>query len=262
MKAEHLPRLAPPSNDIFVESKTVFSFGLHTHTYYEMTLYEPFRGFILLNGRRIDVNGYTVTLVAPLDMHEITVLAPRGARYVKVAIPVTAVRAPTLPSSAVLSAIGQDDLLIRLFEEIFFSRKDLPTLEALTGCALYLTVSRGEAVTKTCVTAGDKLALSAVSLIHDCFSASFTLSDCASALSVTPEYLSSAFKASLGLTFSAYLTDVRLGYAQRLIEQTEESMTDICFASGYGDLSHFSRSFKKKFGESPSEHRRKKRPIL
>ena len=37
---------------LWVESKKVFSYPVHSHSYYEMTFYMPFEGFIRINGKR------------------------------------------------------------------------------------------------------------------------------------------------------------------------------------------------------------------
>ena len=44
MENLELERLYNPDGRIIVESKEVFSYRLHTHSYYEMILYEPFDG--------------------------------------------------------------------------------------------------------------------------------------------------------------------------------------------------------------------------
>ena len=36
---------------LLVESKKVFSYPIHSHSYYEMTFYMPFEGFIRINGK-------------------------------------------------------------------------------------------------------------------------------------------------------------------------------------------------------------------
>ena len=74
-------------------------------------------------------------------------------------------------------------------------------------------------------------------------------------MSVTPQYLSLAFTSSFGINFSQYLSNIRLSYAASMIENTSESITDICFEAGYSNFSHFSRSFKKKYGLSPREYK-------
>lgn len=48
-----------------------------------------------------------------------------------------------------------------------------------------------------------------------------------------------------------YLTDARLAAARSMLQQGR-SVTETCFACGFNNLSHFSRSFGRRFGVSPS----------
>jgi AraC family transcriptional regulator len=48
-----------------------------------------------------------------------------------------------------------------------------------------------------------------------------------------------------------YLAETRLVAARGMLEQGR-SVTETCFACGYSDLSHFSRSFARRFGVPPS----------
>ena len=41
----------------------------------------------------------------------------------------------------------------------------------------------------------------------------------------------------------------------RFFVNFSKNVTDVCFASGYQNISHFIRSFKKRYGISPSEYR-------
>jgi AraC family transcriptional regulator, exoenzyme S synthesis regulatory protein ExsA len=52
-----------------------------------------------------------------------------------------------------------------------------------------------------------------------------------------------------------WLLERRLQHSASLLETTAMSVTEIMFECGFEDLSHFSRSFKEKFGHSPTAHR-------
>ena len=67
------------------------------------------------------------------------------------------------------------------------------------------------------------------------------------------------FKLHPGRTLSDYIIDTRLGYATRMLLDTQDSIANISFNCGYNNLSNFNRLFKRKKGCSPSEFREKYR---
>ena len=65
------------------------------------------------------------------------------------------------------------------------------------------------------------------------------------------------FKNHVGKSPLSYFREIRLKYAHWLLTNTNRSLTDISYECGFSDSSHFSRSFKKEFGESPNAIRKK-----
>ncbi len=60
-----------------------------------------------------------------------------------------------------------------------------------------------------------------------------------------------------GKNTSAYITDVRMSYAQRLLRSDLSlSITDIASKCGYEDIAYFSRMFKQNVGVTPSQYRK------
>jgi len=69
------------------------------------------------------------------------------------------------------------------------------------------------------------------------------------------------FKKQTQRTFTDYLTDIRIGYAARLLMDSEQTISEICFESGFNNVSNFNRTFKKKRGVTPSDFRSQQRLI-
>jgi AraC-like DNA-binding protein len=59
-----------------------------------------------------------------------------------------------------------------------------------------------------------------------------------------------------GLTPVAYVLQVRLNYAHRMITTQDLSLTEIASKCGFQNLSHFSKTFKQQFGVSPMQFRK------
>ncbi len=69
-----------------------------------------------------------------------------------------------------------------------------------------------------------------------------------------PKYLSAAFKKSVRVGFSQYLTTLRMQKAITLIESGSTCVRDMARQCGYADPFYFSRIFKKTYTASPKEY--------
>jgi AraC family L-rhamnose operon transcriptional activator RhaR len=69
-------------------------------------------------------------------------------------------------------------------------------------------------------------------------------------------YLCRTFKAHTGQTLFSYIIYQRLGQAMLLLRQTERSVVEIALSSGFNDLPHFNRIFRREVGMTPREYRK------
>ncbi|MDN3558260.1 helix-turn-helix domain-containing protein [Halomonas maura] len=83
----------------------------------------------------------------------------------------------------------------------------------------------------------------------------FSQADVAASCGLSVFQLSRLFKRSTGCTFQDYLLKRRLEEAVRLLANPTVTITDICFAVGFRDLSYFTRTFHRQMGQSPSAYR-------
>ena len=72
---------------------------------------------------------------------------------------------------------------------------------------------------------------------------------------LSPTYFSTLFKREVGMSFTAYVTKVRMDEAARLLRETDEKTYRIAEATGFSDPNYFSYVFKRHFGQSPSKFR-------
>jgi AraC family transcriptional regulator, exoenzyme S synthesis regulatory protein ExsA len=66
------------------------------------------------------------------------------------------------------------------------------------------------------------------------------------------------FLKTFGTTPGKWIQERRLSHARILIQSSSKSIAEIAFSTGFENASHFSKSFRMKFGYSPMSLRRKK----
>ncbi len=83
--------------------------------------------------------------------------------------------------------------------------------------------------------------------------------DAARLVRLSPAAFSRFFRRAVGKTFCAYLTDLRLSDACRRLLESDDSVSEIAFATGFENLSTFNRAFRHSRSMSPREFRRQAR---
>jgi len=65
------------------------------------------------------------------------------------------------------------------------------------------------------------------------------------------------FKLNMGKTVFEYLNQIRIEFACKLLMDLNLGILEVCLDSGFNNLSHFNKQFKKVTGVTPSEYRKK-----
>lgn len=87
------------------------------------------------------------------------------------------------------------------------------------------------------------------------FSREITLAQIANVAHISPHSFCRYFKSRIKKTFSSFLLEVRVGHACKLLAETNKSVAEICFESGFNTFSNFNRHFKAITGTTPLLHR-------
>ena len=83
-----------------------------------------------------------------------------------------------------------------------------------------------------------------------------SLSVLAEQFHLSSQYISQLFKSEIGVNFLAYLTNVRMEQAKKLLLSSDLPIAEVAERSGYGDYRVFTKVFKKSEGITPSQYRR------
>lgn len=94
-----------------------------------------------------------------------------------------------------------------------------------------------------------------VAYIKNHYMEKLLIRDLANEYAFSPNYCSSLFVKNVGMTFSQYLTKLRMEQAAELVRTTLFSTGEIAAKVGYEDETYFYKVFKKYYGVSPVRFR-------
>lgn len=87
------------------------------------------------------------------------------------------------------------------------------------------------------------------------FQEKITIEQIAGFCDYSPSHFMKYFKNAMGMSFITYLNDYRLTMAARLLLASDSTILSVSQEVGFENLSHFNRSFKKKFAQTPGAYR-------
>lgn len=136
-------------------------------------------------------------------------------------------------------------------EELFAAAKDLnKTLDVITGELLEMAMMVNDKRNNRI----KDIVLKAQEIVDRDFCLQLTLQDLAVRVNVSSYYLSRLFGEELGMSFTEYLTKLRMEKALQLLAEGY-LVKDCCYTVGYNDPNYFSRIFRRYYGLTPTEYR-------
>ncbi len=91
--------------------------------------------------------------------------------------------------------------------------------------------------------------------INEHYAEAIKIDEISNLVGMTPSAFSRFFKVRTGKSPSDYILDIRVGFAARALVDTTKNISEICYESGFNNLSNFNRIFKAKRGYTPSGFR-------
>lgn len=92
--------------------------------------------------------------------------------------------------------------------------------------------------------------------VDDNYAEKITLEDIADIVELNPVYFSVLFKKETGMNFSAYLVNVRMEMAKKMLREGNETIAAVAEKVGYKDSRYFSQIFSKTVGVKPALYRK------
>lgn len=240
---------------------------LHWHDFYELEYIIDGDGEYVINGSLQKIRPGMLFFSTPADIHEITFTAE--TRILNISFTAHYLNEKLIsPTTTAYVADDKNEYYYIMLKNILeavdgkLSNRTL-YLQSMISAVLVMLSNKGTAVSidRSTVTTHKNLR-DLVFYVNSHFEESLDLQTLSQITNLTPKYLSKRFIELLGMSLSQYILEVRLDHAKKLVENSEISIKEICSKSGFNSLPHFSRSFKKKYGLSPSQARERRRNLL
>lgn len=106
---------------------------------------------------------------------------------------------------------------------------------------------------------GQKIIADTNAYIHQHLSEPFTLDALAKHCSMSSSYLRMRFRKTMGISLGHYIHSIRLNHAIKLLVQTNLTVSEIAYQSGFSTPAIFCRAFKKETGNSALKFRKLKK---
>ena len=93
-------------------------------------------------------------------------------------------------------------------------------------------------------------------LLHDSLAEPLAMEDIAHLVGIHPAHLSREFRRWFHCTPGEYMREQRVQLAKRRLAETDVTLAQIAYETGFSDQAHFSRVFRMIAGSTPSTYRR------
>ena len=259
--------------------KSEFTYPLHSHNEYELNYVENAAGVKRIVGDSIEViSNYDLTLIAGKDLEhvweqhkcesknirEITIqfsadlffgnfLHKRQFDTIRRLLEKSK-KGVSFPMQAIMTVYPMLDTLSSE-EEGFYSVIKLLTILYELSLINNIETLASSSFAKIEDDTDSRRVRKIYDYIHNNYTKQITLNDLAHLVGMTPVALSRFFKLRTGKTVTEYIIDIRLGNATRLLVNSTNSISEICYDCGFNNLSNFNRIFKRKKECTPTEFR-------
>jgi len=91
--------------------------------------------------------------------------------------------------------------------------------------------------------------------VKENYTRSISLAEISEIASMTVPAFCRYFKKMTKKTFTEFVNEYRIAHAAKLLHEKQISISEVCYDSGFNNISHFNKLFKDFFGKTPSVYR-------
>lgn len=271
--------ITPISNDDFFvvlnHINAKFDFPIHYHPEYELNLVINSKGKRIIGDSIENYENTDLVLIGPNTPHAWTgIMDNSNAQVITIQFHSNFLSDKSLSRNI---ALPLKDVLSKSRRGVLFSqettKKMVDKIEKLSNIQgfdslleflsiLYdLSISRNQKMLASASYVGhidpskSRRIRKVTDYINDNFHNEIRIKEVAKKANMSETAFSHFFKKQTQRSFTEYLIDIRIGYAAKLIIDSEKNINEICYESGFNNISNFNRTFKNKRGITPSEFR-------
>jgi AraC-like DNA-binding protein len=242
--------------------------SLHWHEFYELGFILAGQGTHILNGQAYQLGRGSIFLLTPADFHQVISQPHEPLQLYDLVFSFDALSEEVFKllfseQRQYLSSCSEPTFTMieaefqALWSELNSGQpgRELMLRSALERILIYLLrscLTEEAPLTQTTPDQRHQKLHKSLIYIHHHFRERLTLEEVAQQLPLSANYFSECFSQTYGISFQKYLQELRLQFAFSLLSSATLSITEVCYAAGFNNLSHFERVFKQKFGQLPS----------
>lgn len=270
-----------PVDIVYSETREELEMTTHFHNSYEIIYILEGKAQFKINSRLYTTDGSSMIFISNLESHELKVIEYPYRRYF---ILIQPEYFQSLINEPVLASIfkhrpeyfrhlvflnpeeqgGISDIIKNMYKETVDRR---PFWEAtLDSCLhlLFVLLYRGypDLFPLSVLNDSTYTVIKIQKYIERHYMEDISLEEVSKNFYIDMYYLSHLFKKIVGFTFKEYLILQRISKAKDLLFYARDSITQVAINSGFNNLNHFIRIFKKYIGTTPYQYRKMHKYII
>lgn len=234
----------------FDDNSVIWNYSRHSHPYIELMYFLEGKGKLEVSGTQMSISLFDIVVYPARWEHQEDAASEKRRKVICLWIEL-----PELELDAPIQLHDEDNLLGHLFEMILCETKrehPEPMLIEQEMKTLLTMLLRNQSEVKM---REGSLAY-VIQYIHAHSAERITLEQLAQLEHISKSYLSRQFKRQTGMTVIAYLNQLRIEKAKRMLTGSELTVNEIAYQAGFESPKYFYRIFRALTGESPAGFRR------
>lgn len=238
-------------------------FGAHLHTHLELVLMMEGRTKVLVDSKEYILETDDILLIFPNQIHQYFRISSEKCWLAifpaSLCSEFQALFKSKLPASPIIQNAAANPVIRQALQQILAvnSRKTAFSQEIIKGHFLVLLGELFQMVSFVDATGQHPDTIkNLINFCQDNFQTDISLDKAAEALHISKYHLSRLFADKLHMKFTDYISMLRIAEACKLLQNENNSITEIAFEVGYNTPRSFYRAFQKHVGMTPREFRK------